>query len=169
LIDTPLHHILISKSTKIFMKKLTDNLLIYTPNILGLLAFYFSLIKTSSDVSPIHKIIGVSLMLFGFLFWVVSVKYLGGFHSRDIRPKVKLQTKGPYRIVRHPMFFSWIAIAIGAEIFFQSLEAISLLAAFCILLIIRSKREEKYLEKKFGAEWKKYKKKVGFILPKLRH
>jgi len=151
------------------MKKITDNILIYTPTILCLLAFYFSLIRTSSDVPLIHEIIGVFLMLFGFLFWVVSIKYLGGVHYKDIEPKIKLQIKGPYRIVRHPMFFSWIMIAIGAEIFFQSLEAIPLLVAFCIILLIRSKREEKYLEKKFGEQWKKYKKKVGFILPKFRH
>jgi len=150
------------------MRKITDNILIYTPTIIGLLAFYFSLIRTSSDVPLIHEIIGVFLMLFGFLLWIISIKYLSGLHYRDIEPKIILQTKGPYRIVRHPMFFSWIMIAVGAEIFFQSIEALPLIAAFCIILILRAKREENYLEKKFEKQWKNYKKKVGFLFPKFR-
>lgn len=155
------------KKSNFTMKDFTDNILVYTPIILVLIGFYLSSIGTSSNVLFVHEIIGIFLMLLGFLFWIISAKYLAGFHSRDIKPKIKLQTKGPYRIVRHPMVFSWIVISISAGILFQSAETLPVLAIFCILLILRAKREEKYLEKKFGKQWENYKKKVGFILPNL--
>jgi protein-S-isoprenylcysteine O-methyltransferase Ste14 len=76
----------------------------------------------------------------------------------------RLITRGPYAVVRHPMYFGLILAASGALLLYQTWTGVFL--AICALgLIRRAQREEAVLAGTFGAEWTKYCQRVPMIFP----
>ena len=80
----------------------------------------------------------------------------------------RLITHGPYRIVRHPMYFGLLLAGIGGLLLYQTWTGVVFVA--CGLGVIRrALREEEVLSKEFGAEWAEYRKRVPMLLPRLPH
>jgi protein-S-isoprenylcysteine O-methyltransferase Ste14 len=77
------------------------------------------------------------------------------------RPTTALVFNGTYRVTRNPMYLSMLILYAGISIFFQNPWFILLLPILALLftnwVIIP---EEKYLEKKFGAEYLDFKARV---------
>jgi len=82
---------------------------------------------------------------------VGSIKDLGKNLSPFPRPKnnSNLVTKGIYRFIRHPMYYSVIFISVG--VFFIKLSIYHLFLSISLSLIIKFKiaLEEQYLKNKF--------------------
>lgn len=77
----------------------------------------------------------------------------------------RLITRGPYAIVRHPMYASLILAAIGSLPLYQTWTTVFL--AVCSLGVIRrALREEEVLAREFGAEWVQYCRRVPMLLPR---
>lgn len=105
--------------------------------------------------------------------WCAVLIIMGAFRLGKfarIMPKpvkrAELQTTGAYAFSRHPMYSGMI----GAS-FFWSLYLASPFALFCwvfffFILLFKVQREETYLLKLFGQEYKAYSKKVGMFFPK---
>lgn len=76
-------------------------------------------------------------------------------------PVSKLVTGGPFRYTRNPAYLGMASIYSGATILGDSLPS-ALLFPVVISLMNRGviKREERYLEEKFGAEYRRYKERV---------
>lgn len=112
------------------------------------------------------------LLSFPFIFIgetirIYSLRYSGGFTRGRKLNAPKLIKEGPYSITRNPLYLgnlfnlTGVTVAMNLNIY---LSLISLLIFFTIyFLIIIS--EEKFLEEKFGDEYKEYKKNVPRILP----
>jgi protein-S-isoprenylcysteine O-methyltransferase Ste14 len=78
----------------------------------------------------------------------------------------RLITRGPYAIVRHPMYTGLILAAIGSLPLYQTWTTVFL--TVCSLGVIRrALREEEVLSKKFGTEWAEYCRRVPMLLPRL--
>lgn len=94
-----------------------------------------------------------------FVLWIVSRFQLGEAFS--LKPKAKyLVTKGIYSKIRHPVYvFSSLAF-LGVAIFLRNHYVFLLLLLFVIIQIIRIKKEEQALLKKFGNKYINYKRKT---------
>lgn len=79
----------------------------------------------------------------------------------------QLITKGPYAIVRHPMYVGLAFAAWGALLIYFTWTTVYF-AIFAPLLAFRAYREEQALSAEFGEQWKEYCKHVPAFIPRLR-
>ncbi len=80
----------------------------------------------------------------------------------------KLIQNGPFGIIRHPLYVSYILILSGLSLIplIYWLLIPTLLIIIGIYPIVKS--EEKNLTKQFGEEYIEYKRKAGMLFPKLK-
>lgn len=96
--------------------------------------------------------VGVALMIAGAGLFVKL-----GINVRPDRPSSRLVTSGIYRFTRNPMYLGMSLFYLGLALLFDSIIAIVLLPV--IIVIIRTQviaREERYLDVKFGADYRAY-------------
>jgi protein-S-isoprenylcysteine O-methyltransferase Ste14 len=80
---------------------------------------------------------------------------------RPNRPSSALVRTGPYRFTRNPMYVSLTIVYAGVAVMMQSLWSLLLLPL--VVAFIRIKvigREEAYMERRFGADYLRYKSEV---------
>lgn len=88
------------------------------------------------------------------------------FYERKMRvislvPQRTLVTSGPYRFTRNPLYLGGnVFIFFGAGLLFGSPGALLITAAHLPLVDLFIRREERQLEKTFGADWLEYKSRV---------
>jgi protein-S-isoprenylcysteine O-methyltransferase Ste14 len=113
-------------------------------------------------------IIGIIILLFGLIIMILSDKE---FHKIGTRPDsmpTKLATTGVYSIVRHPQYIGLNLSFLGWSLIWGAIYCLFLIPVVILLNWLQAFLEEKYLlEKLFGDEFRKYKKKVGMFLPKI--
>ena len=99
---------------------------------------------------------GVSLM--GWFEWAMR---FAGTPTNPYKPVSNLATDGPFRYTRNPAYLSMAMIYAGVSSLANALSSILLLPA-ALLVIQRGviEREERYLERKFGEEYLRYKARV---------
>ena len=78
-----------------------------------------------------------------------------------VTPTTTIVAAGPYRFTRNPMYLSMTVVYLGATLLLNSYWPLLFLplAIACIHLYVIP-REERYLESKFGDEYRAYKEKV---------
>ena len=99
-----------------------------------------------------------------FTFWRAHTSPL------TIQPSATLVMTGPYRFIRNPMYVSLGLLYLGLAFWLDVFWALLLLPAVILLvrrLVIAG--EERYLEQRFGDEYRRYKERVPRWLPRLRH
>ena len=108
------------------------------------------------------KIIGILVFALGafFIFWSMYYRIKGIIVHEN-----KQIVKGPYAIVRHPMYLGWIIGAIGLASFNNSL--IGLIYSFILFLILSriADYEEEDSRIRIGDEYVDYIKKVPRLFP----
>ena len=98
-----------------------------------------------------------ALLLFGSL---------GVFRSSRIdplpwRPTSALTLRGPYRFTRNPMYLGMALVYVGAALLFELTWALLLLPL--VIAIVQTQviaREERYLEARFGDDYRAYRARV---------
>ena len=101
------------------------------------------------------RIAGMTMMLLGFVLWGIAHVQLGD--SFSVRPEARqLVTHGIYSRIRNPIYvFSAIAIA-GAALTFEKPLWLLVFVVILPLQLIRSRREARVLEDKFGEQYREY-------------
>jgi protein-S-isoprenylcysteine O-methyltransferase Ste14 len=85
-----------------------------------------------------------------------------GTNVDPYEPATAVVTEGPYRFTRNPMYVGFTLMYVGISALANALLPILLLPAVQQLMrrgVIE--REERYLERKFGDEYRRYKESVG--------
>ncbi|MGD0729051.1 MAG: isoprenylcysteine carboxylmethyltransferase family protein [Candidatus Micrarchaeaceae archaeon] len=82
-----------------------------------------------------------------------------------LKEKHELITKGPYKLVRHPIYTGMLTMFLGAAIYLGMLAAFFGLLFFFLSFWIKLKQEEKLMLKHFTKEYVKYKKKTKALIP----
>jgi len=100
-------------------------------------------------------------------FWGFAI--CGKGTPLPLDPPKKLVVEGPYRVVRNPMYWSVLFVLLGEAAIFHSVALAELALAFFVgvnlfLLFF----EEPALQRKFGAEYEEYCRRVPRWLPRLR-
>jgi protein-S-isoprenylcysteine O-methyltransferase Ste14 len=98
---------------------------------------------------------------FGLVFWSLWLFLRVRTSPLPMRPASSLVRSGPYRWTRNPMYLGMLLLYLGVALLFDVLWALVLSPAVVLLvgrLVIA--REERYLEGKFGDDYRQYKTQV---------
>ena len=119
---------------------------------------------------PIHplppspaRVAGTALLVAGCTlgFWAERTMRHAGTNIRPDRPATALVTRGPFRFTRNPLYVSATALYLGVTLVVNALGPLIVLPFLLALLqwgVIR--REEYYLEQKFGETYRTYRTRV---------
>lgn len=108
-------------------------------------------------------LVGVAFFLLPFVLGFAAMRAMRRARTsvNPYRPTTVLLTEGPFRVSRNPMYLGMVVQYVGLALLFNSLWAMVLLPlALVIVHLTVIKREEHYLELKFGERYRAYKVKV---------
>ena len=139
---------------KIFFKAAYDLILVFLQFFIISLHFFqweFLPQKKIIQASPFSHLLGSLIIIIAFIIILVSIKDLGRNLSPFPRPikSSNLVTKGIYRFMRHPMYYSLIFISIGVFIIKLSIYYLFLTISLALIIKFKIALEEKYLMNKF--------------------
>jgi protein-S-isoprenylcysteine O-methyltransferase Ste14 len=107
--------------------------------------------------------IGVPFVLFSIALFQAST---GRFKAAGTpvpgnQPTTVIVQSGPYRFSRNPIYLAFSVLVLGIACWLNSIWLLGTLTAAVILMaVVVIPREERYLERRFGAEYLQYKTKV---------
>ena len=116
--------------------------------------------------------VALGTIIFSSALWVFrrSHKELGRNWSitLEIREQHKLVCTGPYALVRHPMYTSFLLMGLG-QAFLLSNWVVGLagLIGFAVLFFLRVDKEESMMLENFGSQYRSYMEKTKRIIPYL--
>src|SRR3954468_2250043 len=106
-----------------------------------------------------HRLVGVILMAGGLALGIAALLAFrrAGTHAEPWKPSIALVTGGIFRFLRNPMYVALILLVGGIAI----LPASDWMLVMCIPLAFALhvgvvKREERYLQAKFGDAYRRY-------------
>jgi protein-S-isoprenylcysteine O-methyltransferase Ste14 len=103
----------------------------------------------------------------GVILVALSVRAIDALDLAGIRPGRpvrELQTRGPYGIVRHPIYLGWMLVAFGTAR--MTGDRLAFAAISSAYLMIAVGWEERSLEREHGTAYREYRKKVRWrIVP----
>ena len=109
------------------------------------------------------RTLGPLLIFLGFLVGLSGFREVrrAGSSVDPYKPVTAIATGGSYRFTRNPMYLGFTLQYVGISTLFNALPPLVLLPA--VLQLMRRgviEREERYLEGKFGEEYRQYKESV---------
>ncbi len=113
------------------------------------------------------KPLGMFIVVTGMSLVVWAATYIKEAFLGEVEPRLDVLVRdGPYRFIRHPVYFGMTLALVGVTVALRSWPG--LIGVFLLFLpseIYRARLEEKALFHKFGCEWENYVTQTGFILP----
>lgn len=93
--------------------------------------------------------------------WAIGLFFLARTAIYPSQPASIFVARGPYRVTRNPMYVSLALVYTGLAIFMRNAWA-GLLLPLVLLVVTRFviRREEAYLERRFGQTYRDYKQRV---------
>ncbi len=142
------------------------NLIVITPFICALGLFYLERYFGTFDSNLITRIIGVVITLLGVIGYIVSLLFLWRNWSISASIKIghKLVKNGPYRLVRHPMYFSMTLIVLGSGLLIANYIMLLFTPIVAYVYYIRAVKEEELLREEF-PEYKQYSRETRMLIP----
>jgi protein-S-isoprenylcysteine O-methyltransferase Ste14 len=106
--------------------------------------------------------VGVAVLLLGLVALPALRQFIrAGTHPEPWKPTTALVTDGPYRFSRNPMYLGFTFIYLGVACWVNTAWPVVLLPL--VLLVMQYGvilREEAYLERKFGEEYRAFRRRV---------
>ena len=129
--------------------------------VIGLGLGYFS----PTPFLPRSLAYGFGAVLIAIGAWIMiparGMMLRAGTAIRPTMPTTALVTTGPFRFTRNPLYVGATLFYLGIAVAARSLWALVLLL---VVLVVMQRgvidREERYLERKFGADYVRYKERV---------
>jgi len=138
---------------------------------LGFLLFLAAWIYPAGMVvirrTVLSESIGVAICALGSLVCIWSRKTLGAEWSQDVELKQghKLVERGPYSVMRHPIYTGHLLLGLGTAIASGRLVAFAGLVSFVVGFWIKLSQEERLLLRGFPDEYAAYKARVKALIP----
>jgi len=131
--------------------------------ILGLLANLYYPVSFSSSGSIVPLALGLVIVTIGLLVGGYALRAMtrAGVTPVPWRAPEKLVIDGPFRFSRNPLFISLTVMYIGISVVANTIWPLGFLV-FALVIVNRETvlQEERFLEKKFGEEYRSYKMRV---------
>ena len=111
--------------------------------------------------------LGAVLAWAGMAFTVWGKLTLGRWFSASfgVKPGHELVTRGPYAIVRHPMYLGLLVYGAGLGIAHDSALSLGLALIFLVPLVLHALIEEQLFARHFGEDWTAYRARVPMLVP----
>lgn len=109
------------------------------------------------------RVLGAALVLAGaaLMAWAIACFRHAGTNIPTVLPATTLVSAGPYRFSRNPIYVAMTAIYLGLALALASpWAALLLLAVLPVIQVGVIRREESYLEAKFGDAYRAYRSRV---------
>ena len=136
--------------------------LIFSPTLhLGALTWRFL------PAAPATAWIGLALTAAGCAFAVWARLLLGGNWSASVTVKQdhRLIRRGPYNIVRHPIYSGFLLALAGTAVALGELRGILGVALAFIGWSMKARLEESYMIEQFGQAYRAYQSQVNALIP----
>ena len=152
-----------------------NRLYYYVPVVLG----YYLMFGFEFDVAwlqlrfiprtPAIAIAAIVITLAGMAFAVWARVYLGTNWSSvpTIKEKHQLIRGGPYRLVRHPIYSGLLLAMMGTFLANGRVRGALSVVVLWIGWLVKSRMEEKFMDRTFGAEYEEYRRTTGALFPRL--
>lgn len=130
------------------------------------LATYFWPSLFTVDAVPYAYLVAVAvvLLVLGVPMYVITILLLWKGYRED-----RLVTTGTYAVCRNPIYATWILLFLPAiGLLLKSWLVLTTAVFMYVVTRIKVRREEKYLEERFGQQYLDYKKRVGAVFPTFR-
>jgi protein-S-isoprenylcysteine O-methyltransferase Ste14 len=104
-------------------------------------------------------LLGIVLVLIAGTLFALSIRELRAARTtfRTQQPTTTIVRTGPYRLSRNPIYLAFILLQLGIGLWWNSAWVLGLLVpAFLLVSFGTIAREERYLEEKFGDEYRRY-------------
>ncbi len=135
----------------------------------GLVGTIWKLTKDPQNLGLLSawNIAGLCLFIVGMSIAIVAALTLKRFYASTLltREDHQLITHGPYRLVRHPIYFGVLIAIIGMPIYVSSLNGFLILSLLIPIFLFRIKMEEEMLSEYFGDEYQVYRKTTKKLIP----
>jgi protein-S-isoprenylcysteine O-methyltransferase Ste14 len=148
-----------------------------TTSILTLLTAFLSMnfwdwiyfILQPALIQPLLFILGILSGLGGVVMAMMASRVISVSTVADMRTdrKAELVTEGIYSRVRHPLYLATLLVFFAIALIYPFPVVIVFSLCMISYTMIGAYFEERKLVKHYGSEYIKYKKTVGFMLPKL--
>jgi protein-S-isoprenylcysteine O-methyltransferase Ste14 len=119
------------------------------------------------DRTPV-RVAGAGLVVVGIAATLAAQLAMGASWRPDVDPTTRtaLVTRGPFRLVRNPVFTATATTAAGLALLVPNLVAAAMLVAFVTALQVQVRLvEEPYLHRVHGTAWERYAARTGRFLP----
>ena len=110
---------------------------------------------------------GLLVEVLGLCFAIWARVTLGGNWSSAVtfKEKHELITRGPYGLVRHPIYTGVLAMFLGAAICLGALAGVLGVLFIFLSFLLKSRQEERLLTKHFQKEYANYKRTTKALIP----
>jgi protein-S-isoprenylcysteine O-methyltransferase Ste14 len=149
------------------------------PHIAAMIVAFILLLERQQHFGPLERRflpnsqlgtwigIGVTACGIGLAIWARS--YLGANWSATItiRTSHSLVRTGPYARLRHPIYSGLLFAIAGTALAQGEWRGLLALAIALLAWSIKARKEESWLRDEFGAQFKEYSQRTGFLLPRL--
>jgi len=123
--------------------------------------FFYLLFQTANTTRIIPELAGVTLQILGML-WQLSAKIVLG-RSFGLLPAARgLVMRGPYRVVRHPIYLGYLVTHVGFLLTNFCLANLAILVALYAVQVLRIFREEAQLG--LSEAYQEYRRRVRWRL-----
>jgi protein-S-isoprenylcysteine O-methyltransferase Ste14 len=105
--------------------------------------------------------LGLIILALALAAWGRRTMHASGTNISPLKPAVSLVTSGPYRFTRNPLYVAISLLFLGLTMLLNSWWGVVVLAPVLVILhwgVVR--REERYLELKFGKQYADYRSRV---------
>jgi protein-S-isoprenylcysteine O-methyltransferase Ste14 len=122
---------------------------------------------------PFHRglaLVGLALAAGGVVLHGRARRALGEYWlpTVAVRAGHALVERGPYAVVRHPLYLGAWLLVVGTFAAHPSLATACLATGVTIGTVLKMVREERLLRHVFGDDWSRYTRQVPAVLPRLR-
>ncbi|HLA08423.1 MAG TPA: isoprenylcysteine carboxylmethyltransferase family protein [Anaerolineales bacterium] len=128
-------------------------------------------LSLSDAITATLRVIGLTIYLAGLFLTLWARWALGRMYGVSTGSSAPLQAghqliqRGPYAIIRHPMYLGYWLVMLGVLLTYRTWTSLALLAMTVPSFRRRAGREESALAASFGKEWQAYATRVPMFIP----
>jgi protein-S-isoprenylcysteine O-methyltransferase Ste14 len=149
---------------------------IHVSFVLAVLVAFF-LLRRHSNVNKIHEHlwaptaalgwVGVAFMIIGASFAVWARFTIGTNWSGDVTLKEdhELIQRGPYALVRHPIYTALFTMLLGTALAFGQYETAVIFVVAVLVFTFKMRAEERLMTEAFPDQYPEYRRRVKAIIP----